>query len=288
MKLSPHLHRLRIAQTPPSSAAIFFSTASQVGFAKREYMHSVGLSKRAATCSVESNRYVVLCTIGTTRGSPFFGSLSSCRDFVSLFIFNAILRNRFVNSSFLYDRFLRTCCLYCRYVLRQFRLLTVLLFIQRAICHLKKQLDIILFHFGSKERIPYTDGKREFFTRLLIPSRTVCIETCLYRPEFCKRHAGSNNSKFIATKTTDDVCVSELVFKQLSLRFYSAVSCSVSVRIVYFLQAVHVAVQHHAGLRYRFSKFERFLTKRNEAASVEQAGHFVGKRYSVCNGILFL
>ena len=67
MKLSPALHRFKmdsseaacplevsIAPAPPSSAAIFFSTASQVGFAKREYMHSVGISNSAAMCAVES------------------------------------------------------------------------------------------------------------------------------------------------------------------------------------------------------------------------------------------
>jgi len=61
-KLSPAEHRFKIESreaacpldvsieaTPPSRSAIFFSTASQVGFAIREYMYSVGLSKRAAT-----------------------------------------------------------------------------------------------------------------------------------------------------------------------------------------------------------------------------------------------
>ena len=38
-----------IQPIPPSISAIFCSTASQVGFAKREYMYSVGLSKSAAT-----------------------------------------------------------------------------------------------------------------------------------------------------------------------------------------------------------------------------------------------
>lgn len=67
-KLSPALQRFRmerreaacpdevsIAPAPPSSAAIFFSTASQVGLAKREYMYPpVGISKRSPICSVES------------------------------------------------------------------------------------------------------------------------------------------------------------------------------------------------------------------------------------------
>ena len=69
MKLSPAEHRLRmaimeaawpelvsIAPAPPSSAATFFSTASQVGLAKREYMNSVGMSNRPAMCAVESKR----------------------------------------------------------------------------------------------------------------------------------------------------------------------------------------------------------------------------------------
>ena len=42
------------APTPPSSAAIFFSTASQVGLEQREYIWAVGISKRAPICSVES------------------------------------------------------------------------------------------------------------------------------------------------------------------------------------------------------------------------------------------
>ena len=45
-----------IAPAPPSSAAIFFSTASQVGLAKREYIYSVGISNSAAICSVESKQ----------------------------------------------------------------------------------------------------------------------------------------------------------------------------------------------------------------------------------------
>lgn len=69
MKLSPAEQRLRMdskdaawplvvsmAPTPPSSAAIFFSTASQVGLAKREYMNSVGISNSWAMCSVESKQ----------------------------------------------------------------------------------------------------------------------------------------------------------------------------------------------------------------------------------------
>ncbi len=69
IKLSPAEHILRIeikvaacpllvniAPTPPSRAAIFSSTALQVGFEKREYIHSVGISKSSAICSVESNQ----------------------------------------------------------------------------------------------------------------------------------------------------------------------------------------------------------------------------------------
>ncbi len=46
---------VHIAATPPSKAAIFFSTASVVGFSNREYIRLlVGSSKTAATSSVES------------------------------------------------------------------------------------------------------------------------------------------------------------------------------------------------------------------------------------------
>ena len=67
--LSPALHRfstdsrdaacpleVSIAPTPPSRAAIFCSTASQVGLAKREYMGSMGISNSSATFSVLSKR----------------------------------------------------------------------------------------------------------------------------------------------------------------------------------------------------------------------------------------
>ena len=60
MKLSPALHTLmtdsrlaacplevHIAATPPSKAAIFFSTHSTVGLEKREYMCSLGRLNRS-------------------------------------------------------------------------------------------------------------------------------------------------------------------------------------------------------------------------------------------------
>ncbi len=73
IKLSPALHRFRtesmtaaipdevhIAPTPPSRSAIFCSTASTVGLAKREYMGAVGISNSAAIWAEDSKRYVVL------------------------------------------------------------------------------------------------------------------------------------------------------------------------------------------------------------------------------------
>jgi hypothetical protein len=45
-----------------------------VGFAKREYIRLlIGSLKTAPTASVESYTYVVLWTMGTTRGSAFLG-----------------------------------------------------------------------------------------------------------------------------------------------------------------------------------------------------------------------